>query len=65
MNTPFYDDDDECSLDDYEFNLPTECPNCGISYDDIDYEYQICHHCHFNANQLNNQSIKQNQDYEK
>ena len=23
------------------------CPNCGISYDEIDYEYQICHICKY------------------
>ena len=21
------------------------CPKCGREYDDIDYEYQICHYC--------------------
>jgi len=23
------------------------CPNCGKEYDEIDHEYQICHHCNF------------------
>lgn len=26
------------------------CPNCGREYDEIDYEYQICHLCGFNNN---------------
>ena len=25
------------------------CPNCGTHYDQIDWEYQICHICGFNA----------------
>lgn len=33
-----------------EINLDEQCPNCGKSYDEIDYEYQICRHCKFNNN---------------
>ena len=29
------------------------CPKCGKDYDEIDYEYQICHHCKFNNNKSN------------
>ena len=29
------------------------CPNCGREYDEIDYEYQICHICKFNNNTKN------------
>lgn len=25
------------------------CPNCGEPYDEIDYEYQICHLCNHDA----------------
>lgn len=38
-----YDDAD----DDFETPLDEVCPNCHIEYDEIDYEYQICHHCRF------------------
>ncbi len=38
------------SMDDDEINLDQDCPNCGHHYDDIDYEYQICHICKFNNN---------------
>ena len=37
-------DDD---FDDGEEQLDESCPNCGIEYDDVDYEYQICHWCGF------------------
>jgi len=38
-----WDDEDEPRGDD-------TCPNCGEPYDEIDYEYQICHYCKFNNN---------------
>ena len=34
--------DDE---DDNDIILDDNCPNCGKEYDEIDYEYQICHLC--------------------
>lgn len=36
------DDDNDVLFDD--------CANCGVPYDEIDHEYQICHHCGFNRN---------------
>ena len=27
--------------------LDEACPDCGREYDEIDYEYQICHHCKY------------------
>lgn len=30
--------------------LKENCPNCHREYDEIDYEYQICHLCKYNAN---------------
>lgn len=36
--------------DDDELNLDSACPNCGVEYDMVDYEYQICHVCKFNNN---------------
>lgn len=27
----------------------TECPSCSKDYDEIDEEYQICHHCGWDA----------------
>lgn len=38
-----FDDDEDLWLDDV-------CPNCGNEYDEIDFEYQICHICKFNNN---------------
>jgi hypothetical protein len=28
-----------------EPKLADSCPACGHAYDEIDYEYQICHWC--------------------
>lgn len=42
-NQDYYEDEDLCHMDD-------RCPNCGIEYDEIDFEYQICHHCKHNNN---------------
>ena len=39
----YYDDDND-GLDDY-------CPSCRIEYDEVDREYQICHHCKYDNNQ--------------
>lgn len=35
-------------LDDYEGMLEN-CPCCGREYDDIDFDYQICSLCKFDA----------------
>lgn len=40
MDFDFDEDEDEEGK-----ALDTNCPNCGREYDEIDYEYQICHHC--------------------
>lgn len=38
-------------IDEEEFQLDNQCPACGRDYDEIDYEFQICHHCgHQNDN---------------
>lgn len=40
----------ESQIEDDEYEeipLDTECPNCNKSYDEIDYEYQICQYCKF------------------
>jgi hypothetical protein len=34
----FYDDEED-------ENMVDNCPHCGHEYDEIDYEYQICHYC--------------------
>lgn len=44
----YIDDDDPDGLDD-------SCPRCHREYDEIDREYQICHHCKFNNDQTCNQ----------
>ena len=35
--------------DDFDFEneppMDSFCPACGEDYDEIDYEYQICHYC--------------------
>jgi predicted amidophosphoribosyltransferase len=30
---------------------PTSCPNCQRSYDDIDYDYQLCSKCGWDADE--------------
>ena len=43
LEDDFYDDE-------YYENQPHEdCPKCGRHYDDIDFDYQICSHCKYNA----------------
>lgn len=39
------DFNEEDFWDDGEPALDDTCPYCGTEYDDIDYEYQICHRC--------------------
>lgn len=34
-----YDEEGEIIIDD------ANCPKCGKKYDEIDFEYQICHYC--------------------
>jgi hypothetical protein len=41
---PDFDD-----LDEYEESLFEFCPFCGREFDEIDYEYQICHFCKHDA----------------
>jgi hypothetical protein len=41
----------EESLDDDEVILDTNCPKCHREYDEIDYEYQICHYCNYENKQ--------------
>jgi predicted nucleic acid-binding Zn-ribbon protein len=36
----YYDDDEY-----YENQPSNECPRCGRSYDDIDFDYQSCSKC--------------------
>ena len=43
-------DEDDYLLDEDEIILDDCCPKCGREYDEIDYEYQICHRCKFNNN---------------
>ena len=42
MHEEFYEDD--------EIILPDTCPKCRKRYDEIDYEYQICHRCKYDNN---------------
>ncbi len=36
--------------EDEYFGMHHECPYCGLSYDEIDFEYQICKYCKHEAN---------------
>lgn len=45
---PNYDYEDDWEFDDDENDgLDDNCPRCGREYDEIDMEYQICHHCKY------------------
>jgi len=35
----------------YKNSLLEYCPNCGNFYNDIDFDYQICHYCKFDNSQ--------------
>ncbi len=35
---------------DSEEEAPTDCPICGRTLDDADYDFQICHHCGWYGN---------------
>ena len=35
-----------------------DCPFCGEHYDEVDYEYQICHHCGMENNREEKQVRK-------
>ncbi|MGZ8505706.1 MAG: hypothetical protein ACXWW0_00245 [Bacteroidia bacterium] len=51
----FWDDDDELVSD-------LDCPNCGRAYDDVDFEYQICHRCdHVNLRNKKNLTNQHNE----
>ena len=36
--------------DEGEIPMDTNCPKCNRTYDEIDYDYQICHYCKYNNN---------------
>lgn len=50
MSKEQVDNSEDDFFDDDEPLLDTSCPFCGKEYDEIDYEYQICHICKFNNN---------------
>jgi|SRR6185503_2474184 len=41
-------------VDDDNDGLHDNCPRCGREYDEIDREFQICHHCKHNAQPFKN-----------
>lgn len=47
-DSEYNEDDYEDVEDEDEVVLDWECPNCHREYDEIDYEFQICHICKFN-----------------
>ena len=48
LSNPEEFEDEE--FEDEDRNMYDSCPNCGRAYDEIDFEYQICHFCKFDAN---------------
>lgn len=36
--------------DDEPIGVWHDCPNCGHPFDEIDFEYQMCHLCKYDAN---------------
>lgn len=34
-----------------EENELHDCPKCGRTYDDADFDFSICHHCGWDANE--------------
>jgi len=56
-NFDYYDDDDCESL--------KSCPKCNLHYDDIDYEYQMCRQCGWDAenNSYGSRRKPTNEDY--
>ena len=52
---PIPDDSDDRDSEIYDEEEPVMddiCPGCGEEYDEIDYEYQICHLCKTNNNKI-------------
>ena len=49
INKTFGMDSDDDEAEEAE-EAPTECPMCGRTLDDADYDFQICHHCGWNGN---------------
>lgn len=48
VNKEFLKDRDKFD-DDYDYSkLDQECPKCHREYDEIDFDFQICHHCGHN-----------------
>jgi len=48
-NSNLPEPDFESEYDDDNEGLLENCPCCGREYDEIDIDYQICHHCKFDA----------------
>lgn len=44
MENDYFDD-----YEDDDSNLSNTCPKCNRDYDEIDYEYQICHYCKWDS----------------
>lgn len=52
-NPPHPPDPQDDFFDDNPPEGDLDCPNCGREYDEIDFEFQICHFCKFNNNDPN------------
>ena len=52
------DFDDTNFEDEDDAGMWHDCPNCGHPFDEIDFEYQICHWCKQDANEIPKFKIK-------
>lgn len=43
--------------DDEPIGVWHDCPNCGHPFDEIDFEYQMCHLCKYDANPIPTKTI--------
>lgn len=48
----------EPDFEDEEVRGDDNCPKCGEEYDEVDFEYQICHKCRHNNNGLDMKAIR-------
>jgi len=46
-----FDDTNFEEEEEEEVGVWHDCPNCGHPFDEIDFEYQICHFCKHDASQ--------------